>query len=112
MRLLEARVDAQESLMKFYNSGRKPTTLPDADDVSSTALTSEEGLRLKGFDHLLRSILTKLGMQSTDLRNSARDRERLLSSIESAIRRLDSTGETMRHVDRKVGALVKGDEGG
>jgi hypothetical protein len=100
--LLEARVDLQESLMRLYTAGREPTVLPDAEDTP----TSEDDPQIKGFDYLLRTILTQQGMHSTDLRKAVRGQEGLRSRIENAAGRLDSIVEMLHNIDRKVQTLV------
>jgi DNA repair ATPase RecN len=111
--LLEARVDLQESLMRLYTAGREPSELPDPED-GSPSVQGAEGTRpsegdpqLKGFDYLLRTILTQQGMHSTDLRKAIRGQELLQSRIENATGRLDSIGEIARDVDRKVQTIVR-----
>jgi len=79
VRLLEARVDAQESIMRLYAAPRKSATLPGPSSTgqdTGRVPMGEEDLRLRGFDSLLRSILTKQGMHSTDIRESTRDQKR------------------------------------
>lgn len=114
VRLLETRVDVQESIMKLYTAGREPATPPDpssAGQDTERIPVGEEDLRLKGFDSLLRSILTKQGMHNTDIRESTRGQKYLQWSIDNVIKRLDSIEETLRHVDSNVRGFVKGGAG-
>jgi SMC interacting uncharacterized protein involved in chromosome segregation len=104
--LLETRVDLQEGLMRLYAAGIEPAAPADAEDAGETR-TSEDDPRLKGFDSLLRSILTQQGMHSTDLRKAVRGQERLQSRMENAATRLDSIVQMLHDVDRKVQSLVR-----
>ena len=112
--LLEGRIDMLDSLMELSSAERKLATLPDRSSAAqdTRAPVGEEDRRLKGLDNLLRSILTKQGMHNTDIRESTRDQKRLLSSMERVLRKLSSIEEDLRHVDRNVKTLVKGNEAG
>jgi prefoldin subunit 5 len=113
--LLEGRIDMLDTLMEMSSAERKLAALPDRSSAAQDtgrAPIGEEDRRLKGLDNLLRSILTKQGMHNTDIRESTRDQKRLLSSVERVIRRLGSIEEELRHVDRNVKTLVKGNEAG
>lgn len=89
--------------------GRKPQT---KDASSSTqdaenAPSREDILELKGLDTLLQSILTKQGIHNGDLRSALRSQERLESSVERVIGKLNSIEETLRGVDRNGRGLVE-----
>jgi hypothetical protein len=115
VRLLETRVDVQESIMQLYTAGREPATPSDASGAGQDAErvpVDEEDLRLKGLDSLLRSILYKQGEHNTDIRESTRGQKHLQWSIDNVIKRLNSIEETLRHMDRNVRTLVKGNEAG
>jgi len=115
VRLLETRVDVQESIMQLYTAGREPATPPDSSGAgqdAERAPVDEEDLRLKGLDSLLRSILYKQGEHNTDIRESTRGQKHLQWSVDNVIKRLNSIEETLRHMDRNVRTLVKGNEAG
>jgi hypothetical protein len=113
VRLLETRVDVQESIMQLYTAGREPATPPDPSNAgqgTERVPVDEEDLRLKGLDSLLRSILYKQGEHNTGIRESTRGQKYLQWSVDNVIKRLNSIEETLRHVDRNVKTLVKGNE--
>jgi hypothetical protein len=115
VRLLETRVDVQESIMQLYTAGREPATPSDSSGAGQDAKrvpVDEEDLRLKGLDSLLRSILYKQGEHNTDIRESTRGQKHLQWSVDNVIKRLNSIEETLRHMDRNVRTLVKGNEAG
>jgi hypothetical protein len=105
LNLLETRVDLQESLMRLYSAGRRPIAPSDAEDAQSIGqvaqgtLPSADAPELKGFDYLLRSILTHQGMHNTDIRKAVRSQQGPRSSMDSI--------EQVRHdIHRKVQILV------
>ena len=74
--------------MRLYTARREPKALPEVGEVPP----SEQDPELKGFDFLLRSILSQQGMHSTDIRKAVRGLESMtakLNSVEEMLRRVD-----------------------
>lgn len=84
--LLESRLDAQAG------------TQAGAQDAAGARL-GEDDPRIRGFDQVLRSILTRQGMQNTALRSVVRGLERLQSSMEKVIEKITSIEEALRGAD-------------
>lgn len=112
MNLLEGRVDLQESLMRLYTAGREPPAAPGADHDqpgmhdAARKQRSREDPELKGFDYLLRTILTHQGNHTTDLRKAVRGQEGLQWRLEKTTRTVDSVERMLREVQERVLALV------
>jgi hypothetical protein len=111
--LLESRVDWQERMMRLYEAGIRPTppsdekddARPSVRDAVNTPATRRDS-QLEEFGNLLRSILAKQGMHNRELRAAVRGQEHLQSSLKNIAASLNSAGETLRHIDRNVRALV------
>lgn len=84
--LLESRLDAQAG------------TQASAEDAAGGRL-GEDDPRIRAFDQVLRSILTRQGMQNTALRSVVRGLERLQSSMEKVIEKISSIEEALRRAD-------------
>lgn len=110
--LLETRVDLQGSLMVPYSAGREPVALPDTENAQASAREAEDPRpsgddpELKGFNYLLRTILTQQGMHNTDVRKAVRSQEGLRSTMGKAIGTLNSIEQMLRDIPRKVQTLV------
>lgn len=67
----------------------------------------EGPLELEGADYLLRSIRSKQSMHNSDLRYAMKGQERLQSSVDSVISKLNSGEETLSAIDRGARGLAE-----